>query len=487
MSVSNRTGKNLLFQTAYQILNTCLPLITAPYLARTLGANQLGVFSYTSSVVAYFSLFAMLGTVNYGTRSIASFVENREKRSISFWEIYEMQVMVTLCSIVLYFLYYFFVCKDNHLIVLIQSLTLVGCLLDINWLFFGCEQFKTTVTRNFFVRMATVVCILLFVKKEDDLWIYTLIMLLGTVISNGILWLYVSRLIDFKIIGLKKILKHVKPNLILFVPILAMSVYHVMDRTMMGLLSTYEQSGYYYNADKIINIPLGILNGVGTVMLPRMTALFEQKADKEAIKLFLLSIEGIIAVGTAITFGISAISPEFTPWFFGAGYEPCILLIVMLSPALLIKGISNTVRTQYLIPLHKEHILTKSVIYGALINLVINILLIPKFGAIGAVIGTVAAELGACVVQLNAICKELYFGKNLIASVIYVLAGLVMLVVVRLISLLPIGGCMLLIIETLAGALTYSVICLTFWKVTKNLMYEDIFLPIIKKYIRVIK
>lgn len=85
--------KNLGLQTIYQILNTCLPLITAPYLARVLGATQLGVFSYTSSVVGYFSLIAMLGTINYGTRSIAEAGEDKQRRSKTFWSIYCLQFL----------------------------------------------------------------------------------------------------------------------------------------------------------------------------------------------------------------------------------------------------------------------------------------------------------------------------------------------------------------------------------------------------------
>ncbi len=485
--MSKGISKNIIFQTAYQILNTCLPLITAPYLARVLGARQLGVFSYTSSVVAYFALLAMLGTVNYGTRSVASAGEDKNQRSVTFWEIYVLQIIATAISILCYGIYNWCFCKNNQLIAIIQTLTLIGCLLDINWLFFGCEKFKITVTRSFFIRIATVLAILIFVKDENDLWIYTLIMLLGSIISNAILWKFASRVVNFKIINIKQIKKHIKPNLILFIPLLAMSVYHIMDQTMMGVLSTYEQSGFYYNADKVINVPLGILNGVGTVMLPRMTALFEKKDYKEAHKLLAISLEGIAVVGVAMAFGISAISPEFTPEFFGGGYDACIILIMALSPALLIKGFSNTIRTQYLIPIHKEFIFTKSVVLGAIINLIMNFILIPKLGAMGAVLGTVFAELGACVFQFYAIKIEVKLKRFIVNTLVYILIGLVMFLAVRGTAYIRTNQWILIGVEILVGMTVYMFLCIAFWKLSKSLMYEEVFAPLFGKFIKIKK
>lgn len=482
--MKSKIGQNLILQTVYQILNTCLPLITAPYLARVLGATQLGVFSYTSSVIAYYSLFAMLGTVNYGTRSIASAGDDKELRSRLFWEIYILQICTTLISLFAYIVYLLFVCKDNHIVATVQILTLIGCLLDINWLFFGCENFKLTVTRSFVIRIITVAAIMLFVKSEDQLWLYTAIMLIGTIFSNSILWLYAFKHVSLFHIRIKGILSHIKPNLILFIPLLAMSVYHIMDRTMMGLLSDYTQCGYYYNADKVINIPLGILFGVGTVMLPRMTSLFSENKVQEANKLFLVSVEGIAVIGIAMTCGISAISNEFVPWFFGKGYDSCIVLIIVLSPVLLVKGLSNTVRTQYLVPLKKEAIFTKSVIIGAIVNLIVNLMFIPKLGAMGAVLGTLLAELVACIIQFFAIKGEIKFREVMIRSMIYLCFGMVMIGFVRCVSYIEVNIWIKLLVELGTGVIVYSGVCIVFWKKTNNSIYKDMFLPIIQKFFK---
>ena len=466
--------KNLSLQTAYQVLTTILPLITAPYLARVLGAEQLGVFSFTSSIVSYFTLIAMLGTVNYGTRSIAAVKENRQKRSEIFAGIFILQVVLTLFSLMAYIVYLIFICKDNVIISIIQGIAILSCFLDINWLYFGIEDFRLTVTRSIAIRIITVAAILLFVNTSNDLWLYTLIMLGGTFISQVVLWLRIHKIIDFVKPSRESVMMHIKPNIVLFIPLLAMSVYHAMDKTMLGALSTYEQSGFYYNADKVVNIPLCILTGVGTVMLPRMTALFNGGKRKEADDLFLMSLDAISFLGFAMCFGIAAIAYEFIPFFFGNGYDECIRLTIVLSVVIIIKGVSNTVRTQYLVPLEHEKVFTFSVLAGALVNLVVNFALIPRFGALGAVIGTVIAEAVACIWQLFFLKDKLILARFYIDSVIYGIFGMGMFFLIRIIARLPLTVFVKILAEIIIGGSLYIIVTLIYWKITNNKLIASI-------------
>ena len=463
--------KNLGYQTIFQILNTCIPLITSPYLARVLGAEMQGIFSYTQSIVNYFTLFAMLGVENYGTRTIANCGDDREKRSKAFRNIYFFQMCCTLLSIGIYVFYLTRICSQNVHIAFLQIFYILGAFVDINWLFFGMEKFKTTVSRNMIIRISSVILILSTVRKPSDLWIYTIIMAGSTFLSNLILWFFALKEIDVKAIrtiSKNEVVKHIKPNLVLFVPLMAMSVYHIMDKTMLGLLSSYKQVGYYYNADKIINIPIGILIGIGTVMLPRMTALNSNGLINEAKNLFLLSIELIVAVSSAMACGIFAISVEFTPFFFGSGYDECIRVIMMLSPILVIKGLSLVARMQYLIPNQKEKIFIESVFWGAGINLIVNLLLILRLGALGAAIGTMVAELASCFWQYKKINKYISCSSVIYKSMIYILFGAVMVAAVRIVACMFSGGIMSLVFEILTGVVVYSLLCIGYWKITKN-------------------
>lgn len=182
--------RNLGYQTVYQILNTCLPLITAPFLSRILGAENLGIYSYITSISSFFVLFAMLGIVNYGTRLIAEYNNEKDRISSAFSEIYTIQLTMSLACSVLYTGYVYLFCKDNTLIALIQGITVIACAININWVFFGLEEFKLTVMRNMVIRLTTVVLILLLVRNSSDLWVYTLLMAGGTMISDAVLWFY---------------------------------------------------------------------------------------------------------------------------------------------------------------------------------------------------------------------------------------------------------------------------------------------------------
>ena len=461
--------KNLGYQTVYQVLNVGLPLITAPFLSRVLGAEPLGIMSYTTSIVHYFTLFAMMGLVNYGTRSIAVVKDNVEERSNVFSQIFYMQLITSGVSFAAYVIYMIFLCRDNVFISWIQGLAALACFFDINWFFFGIEEFKITVIRPMIIRVVSVVLMLIFVRSPSDLWIYALLLIGSTLISQLILWLYLSRYTKLSKQRFSDVKKHFRPNAKLFMPLLAMSVYHIMDKTMLGALSNYAQSGYYYNADKVINIPVGILTGFVTVMLPRMSALVSDNKTKEIETLFNSSVRSICLISAAMCCGIAAISKEFTPLFFGSGYDDCVILIIVLSPVLFIKGLSFIARSLFLIPSHMENKLTASVVIGAIVNLFVNLALIPKLGAVGAVIGTLVAELVACMWQYKTVIPRVNCIKAVFVGITYFVIGIGMYMIVRLVAnqlnfaLLP-----KLIIEVLIGAITYSIICLFYWCISNN-------------------
>ena len=460
--------KNLGFQTAYQLLATAMPLITSPYLSRVLGAAQIGVFSYTYAIVQYFVLAAMLGTVNYGTRSIAACKNDPERCGRTFINIYAIQMLMSAISTACYILYIVLFCKENKLIATIQLIQILNCFLDINWLFFGLEEFKITVTRNFVVKLLSFILLFVFVHDENDLWIYTLLMAGSTLFSQIVLW---TKLPDFckkQKVQWAESLKTVRPNLVLFVPLLAMSVYHIMDKTMLGALSTEAQSGYYYNADKLINIPLTIISGFGTVLLPRVTNLLGTGQEKAANRMIQISIEGVILAGAAMAFGIAGIANEFIPLFFGKGYEACIELTAILAPVLIIKGVSNTVRTEYLIPYHMERKLTASVLLGAVVNFLINALLIPKMGAKGAALGTLCAEMVSCFWQIISIQKNIKIKKSLALGMLYVTAGLIMFVAVQKIAEFFTGALISILAEVILGGCLYILVCFVGMKLFKS-------------------
>ena len=452
----NKLKRNLAYQTVYQVLVTITPLITAPYLARVLGAEKLGVYSYTLSIVNYFTLVAMLGLTNYGTRAIAM-AKTKKQQDKAFSEIYTIQLATSVIASIFYFIVVLLI-RQNTTYMLLQSFWLLSCIFDITWYFFGREEFKTTVTRNIIIKILSIICIFVFVKNENDISKYIAIMSLSTFISQIYLWAISKKTVSFKLATKKQIKKHIKPILTLFVPVLAMSVFRIMDKTMLGALSSEAQSGYYYNADKVVNIPLGIITGLGTVMLSRVSSLRLELGDSGTINFVKKYFNYLLCASIAMGFGIAAISSDFVPLFFGDGYEQCIELIQLFSIVIVAKTISDIIRTQYLIPFKKEKVFVRSVILGCIVNLIANLIFLKVFnmGAKGATLGTIIAEITVAVAQLTSIVRNEKFLPTLLLSLYYIIPGAIMFIaVIALSKTLSLNLFAKISIEIIVGASIY--------------------------------
>ncbi|PCS01435.1 oligosaccharide flippase family protein [Lactococcus fujiensis] len=184
-----RLFKNYLLNSSYQILLILLPLITAPYLSRVLGASGVGINAFTNSVVFYFSLFSILGTFTYGNREIAYYQNDKKKRSEIFWGINFLSWMIAGITYIV-FLIFISMTQRYQAYYLWQSLIILANLFDISWYFMGMEKFKITVTRNLIFKILTVIAIFIFVRDQNDLIRYIAIAGIGSLLSSLSLWPY---------------------------------------------------------------------------------------------------------------------------------------------------------------------------------------------------------------------------------------------------------------------------------------------------------
>lgn len=474
-------GKNISYQIAYQVLTILTPLITSPIISRAFGAAGMGLYSATIAYVTYFTLFAMLGVGQYGNRTIAAYQNNIIKRSELFWSIYSVQFCSAACAIIVYFFSLHYIAQSRWTLALIQSLWIFSYLVDINWFFFGMEQFKITVTRNFIIKFFTVLSIAVFIRTPDDLYLYAIIMGGGALLGQLALWGYLRRFVVLIKPEWNEIKNHIFPILKLFIPVVALSVFHLMDKSMLDWLSTEENVGYYYSADKVINIPLGLTTAVNSVMLPRIANILHENAIDSIGVLLTKSIELTIILVCGVSFGIAAIAQEFVPVFFGPGYEACVLLIYWFVPVLIIKTLESTICSQYIVPAHKDNLYIASVFGGAFANVLSNYFLIKKFAALGAVLGTLTAEFVVLLILLIYV-KEISFLKYFLKQFHYVLFGSVMFVVVRVISsLLLLTDWLKLVLLIVVGVIVYSSCCLIWCFFNKNSVIYTVLLSIYRK------
>lgn len=416
---------NFIYNSCYQILLMIMPLITTPYISRILGSEGIGRYSYAYSISYYFTMFAMLGVYNYGNRTMATIGDDIVERSKTFWSIYSIQITTSSIALVCYiiFIVFFF---DEKVLGWILLLNIISSMFDINWLFFGMEMFKVTVIRNIVIKIISVVCIFIFVKDKNDIFTYSTILSLGTLISQLYLWTQIRKFIIKVKVNWHDIVPHIKPNIVLFIPIVAISLYKYMDKIMLGIMSTNSEVGYFESCEKIIQIPVAFINALGTVMLPRISSLLSQNKEKETEKYLGKSLMFAMFLVTSMSFGIMSVSGEFVPLFYGAGFEKCITLFQILLPSCWFLAVANVIRMQYLIPNKEDKIYIISVILGGIVNLTINMLLIPSMQSVGAAIGTLCAEATVCLIQYIYISKRISLSTYILKTVPFFIFGLLM-------------------------------------------------------------
>lgn len=454
--------KNFFYNASYQVLALILPLITTPYISRIMGAENVGIYSYAYSIASYFGLFILLGLNNYGNRTIAGVRENKEKLSKTFWSIYAMQLLFGIMIVAIYLLYCTFIAQ-NRLMALIQLFYLISVMLDINWFFFGLEQFKLTVTRNTIIKVLTVTSILCFVKSVNDLYIYAMIMVIGPLISQLYLWLFLRKYISFSKISWNDIIKHIVPNFTLFIPVIAISLYTTMAKILLGSMTNMIEVGYFESANKLTIIPSTAISALGTVMLPRISNMVAHGQHQETMQYLQKSLIVSVFLSISMSLGISAVSQEFVPIFYGSGFQKCEILIPILVLSAIFVSWANVIRTQYLIPYKKDKIYIQSVFLGAIFNILINILLIPMLQSIGAAIGTLCAEMAVCCYQTFKVRKGLKIKLYLKQSLPFVIFGIIMYVIVIFIPFFH-SYLMTIIIKVLVGSIIYLTLSGLYYK-----------------------
>lgn len=384
---------NFIYRIFYELLIVLTPFITTPYISRILGPDGVGTYSYVSSIMAYFTLFAALGTSSYGEREIAQHRDKKEESSKLFWEIELVTVITTSVCLVIWggciisskeYRYYF----------LALTPLLIGTMGDISWYFMGHEQVKYIVVRNCICKILGIISLFVFVRHKSDLLLYIGLNSVITMLGNLSMWTYLPKMlvkIDFSTISLKK---HFKETIVYFIPTIATSIYTVLDKTLIGLITknSYE-NGYYEQATKIINIAKGLVfNSVNTVMGARIAYLFSQEKFEEIRKRIYRSMDFILLLGYGASFGICGIASKFVPVFFGEGWEAVVTLLYIMAPLIVIIGISNCLGSQYYTPGGQRARSAKVIVLGSIVNLICNLVFIPVWGAIGATVGSLIAE-----------------------------------------------------------------------------------------------
>ena len=449
--------RNFVYKLLYEILALAAPLITAPYVSRVLGAEGVGIYSYSQSCIAYFTMFAVLGTNIYGMREIARCRDDK-----TFWEI---EILTVITSTVCVILWVGITIQSTEYKPYFLALvpTLFASMFDISWFYTGQEAVGYTVFWNAICKIAGVVLIFSFIKSKDDVVAYIMLNSLILMFGNLSMWIFLPKFLVRVSVKSLRIWHHFKETLIYFIPTIATSIYTVLDKTLIGLITNDAyQNGFYEQATKIINIAkTASFVALNSVMGARLAYLFAENKIEEAKSKIKTAMNMILLLTIGSMFGVVAIASDFVPVFFGEGYEPVIDLLYLMAPLIVIIGISNCIGTQYYTPIGKTKIASLYMIAGSVVNLILNILFIPVLGAKGAVIGSIGAE--AVITMLFVHFDERYITWKYLLMIGYkkVIAGLLMLLMIRTMSLnLNLSGIVLVCVQVIVGILTYFLMLL---------------------------
>lgn len=449
--------RNYLYSIGYQILNMILPLITGPYVARVLGPKGVGINTYTGAVVQYFVLFGGLGVVLYGNREIAYVKNNKEKMSITFWEIQLLKSLTVTVAYVI-FIFYLLSTHSYRKYLLIQSLYIIATGFDISWLYEGMENFKVTFTRNTLVRIVSFILIMVFVRNKNDVGTYISILAISNLLGYIAMWPVIRELISFVPLKYLHPLKHIKGLLSLFFPYIALNLYPVINKTLLEHFSGIDASGFYEKSDVIIRMALTLVTSIGLVLLPHTSIAYAEGKKKLVRDLLIKSFSITSMIGFPIAFGMAAVAPKFGLFFYGNGFGPVGMAMLIESFAIIFMGWSGITGNQYLIPTNQNNYYTYSVILGSLLNVALDFPFIKIWGLNGAAIATVISEAFISLFQLFIIKKQVKsfsFTKDLLK---YLFSALVMFIIVISFTLKINMNIFTLVIDIVVGGCVYSIL-----------------------------
>lgn len=466
--MKNKVFVNYIYMTAYQLLLVVLPIITTPYVSRTLGVDGVGAASYVGTVVSYFVLFAQGGLSIYGRRQIAQCQEDQEKRSGLFWQLLFIKFF-SFIAVTTVFWILFYAWNIQPELLLISGITLFATLFDISWFFQGLEDFRLVTIRNFIVRIAGVICIFVLVKGPEDVGIYLGISSISELISQLSLWLCVGKYIKKVKFHLTSILPHVKNSWIMFIPTIFNSLYTKVDKVMLGMLTTDAQVGIYSQGEKIIDLLFKLIGSMGLVYMPALARMLGEKNGLERVSQ-VLSKNALFVweIGIPLSFGIAAISRTFSVVFFGFGYEDVSKILVILAPIIVFLGFSDLFGGQYMIASGMQKEFNMTILAGAVIDIVLNAFMIGSMGAVGASISTVFAELSIAIYQYMIIRKKVDI--KVMPRFYLILAGVIMFCVVKAMDILMQANIFSLVLQIIAGGVIYITIII----INKDEMFFDV-------------
>lgn len=435
-------AKSLKVNFIYNILSTVssllFPLIAFSYASRIVMPDGIGKVQFFSSIINYIALFSSLGIPMYGIREIARVRDDLKELSKTTLEIVSLNLLLNCVGYLVVFIICSFSTKvqDDLLLFLILSSSIVLTTIGCSWFYNGVEDFKYITIVGIVVKILCLLFLFIFVKSRDDLIYYGIYTILGTVGCNIINFIRLRKYVSLQRSTFENfnIWRHIKPAAAVFLFNIITSIYINLDSVMLGFLSSNTSVGYYSAATKVSHVLVMLITSFGAVLLPRSSNLIQNSKMDDFYRLSSKSYNMIIFLAFPVFVEVFVCAPSLIVLFCGSEFHPAIMTLRVVSPIILALGLSNLLGIQILYPLGKIEYVTISTGVGALMNVILNLILIPKYHHNGAAIATLVAESCVTLTQCILVRKLLPFSLFDKRLVRYALCSLFMYVVCGYVS-----------------------------------------------------
>jgi O-antigen/teichoic acid export membrane protein len=451
----NRLVKNFYYVSLYQILVLLVPLVTAPYLARTLGPASLGIASYVSAVSSLVGSFALLGIYNYGAREAAYGSGDALRLTRAFWELMTIRAFLGVIGSIAYFV--IATNSEYRLFFFLFYANLLANLMDITWLFVGLEDMRPVVIKNIAVKVLTVLGIFGLVRTNADTSIYVGLMAITTLAGNLSVYPQLRGVIGRPSVDWTTLWHHLRGSVQLFIPQIAVILYMQVGRVMLQQMTNdSRQVAFYDQAEKIVMIPLSLITSFSIVMMPRMASEHGTGNTGGVERYFRLSGRAALFLAVPMSVGIAGIAPRFIPWYLGPEFHPTSLAVIILSPLIVANSIGGVAGSQFLTATNQVRIMTIANSLAAVCNIGCNLILIPWLGAIGCALSVVIASCVSAIIQVSYVGRQTGIGELIRSAAMYLLFSVpVALGILGLGVALP-GGPLTTVLQVLSGVVLYS-------------------------------
>lgn len=449
-------GKNIVLNCVKQCCNIIFPFITFPYISRVLGAEMYGKVNFGSSIISYISLLAALGITNYAVREGASCRENKEQLEDFACDIFTINILSTLTAYIV--LGGLLVCwpklNDYSLLILIQSASVLFTTIGVEWLYTIEEDYIYITVRSIIFQIISVVLMLTLVKKPDDYVLYAGISVFaggGSAIFNIV---RSRRYVKLRIRIHKGLIRHLAPLLILFANAVTTVIYVNSDITMLGVLKGDQQVGIYSAATKMYSLVKQIINAAMVVCVPRIAYYIGVQNRKAVRKLLNTMLEMILMLGIPAVIGLFSLSGNVINLFCGKEYSGATAPLQILSFALIFALLAGFETTQILIPYKQDKRVLISVVTSAVVNVSLNLVLIPRFGAAAAAFTTLLSEITVTIMCAKP-CLEYYRPQCSTRWITYATGGIMVFIICKCVHLLVTSDLMCIVLSMGLSVILY--------------------------------